>query len=339
MTGATETFVDLNPANNVDEVAVAAGVLPDGNGEVTVALSPGPNNDNGNHFIYLGVMGVESTADGGPSLLFDWGGANNLSSVEVPLPENHWNNIPVSIGGNDAGELLDLVTADGTATGISFHMIARFNGANQNGSVDSTLFPVNATRDSLFGNTEEFSGLSGVFPSFRLSGLVPGRAYDLTFYASRLGVGDNRETRYTVTGAEAITADLDAANNIDESIRVEGVTPDAAGEIVVAITPGPNNSNGNHFTYLGVLTVEWQEDTTNPPSLSSPAYSDGVFRFTLNGTTGKTYQLVRRTFLDSGLWMNEGNAVVGTGENIELRHVNGAGLEMQYYAVVETSDL
>jgi hypothetical protein len=59
---------------------------------------------------------------------------------------------------------------------------------------------VNATRDSLFGNTEVFNNLSNIFPQFKLTNLDSTKAYNFTFYASRTGVGDVRETGDTVTG-------------------------------------------------------------------------------------------------------------------------------------------
>ena len=54
----------------------------------------------------------------------------------------------------------------------------------------STVYPINATRDSLFGNTEVFNGVSNIFPSFKLTGLDTQTVYSFSFYASRTGVGE-----------------------------------------------------------------------------------------------------------------------------------------------------
>jgi hypothetical protein len=118
------------------------------------------------------------------------------------------------------------------------------------------VFPSSATRDSLFGNTETFSGLSNVFPSFVLTGLDPLLVYDFTFYASRMSVRDGRETGYTVTGANAGFAALDPAGNEHDFATVTGIEPDGAGQIAIDLAPTPNNVNANHFTYLGVMKVE-----------------------------------------------------------------------------------
>jgi hypothetical protein len=119
----------------------------------------------------------------------------------------------------------------------------------------STVFPQNATRDSLFGNTEMFRDLADVFPAFKLTGLVPLLSYDFIFYASRRGARDNRETGYTVTGANSGFAVLNASSNEDQFVTVTGIKPDSAGEITIELAPSVNNDNLRHFTYLGVMKV------------------------------------------------------------------------------------
>ncbi len=46
-----------NVASNVDNTASISGIVPTNNsgiGEVTISLTPGINNNNSNHFTYLG---------------------------------------------------------------------------------------------------------------------------------------------------------------------------------------------------------------------------------------------------------------------------------------------
>lgn len=260
VTGTTVQTVDFNPANNIDEMVQVTGVVADDFGEIGVRLDPGPNNSNGNHFTYLGVLKVEDTASG-KAWLFDFGSDDSLTDAVEPQPETWWNNVTPTVGADDAGVLAGLVTPDGSATGASLEMVARFNGANTSGSTAATVYPTTATSDSLFGNTEAFSGLADVLPRFKLTGLNPMASYDFTFYGSRSAT-DNRETRYTVTGANSAFGDLNTASNVDDTVPVAGVKPDAAGEITVAVTPGPNNNNGSHFTYLGVMQVDWSQPFT-----------------------------------------------------------------------------
>jgi hypothetical protein len=82
------------------------------------------------------------------------------------------------------------------------------------------------------------------------------RTYDFTFYASRLGVTDNRETGYTVTGFNSGFIALNAAANVDKSVTLTDMVPTAAGEITISLAPTAANNNANHFTYLGVLKIE-----------------------------------------------------------------------------------
>lgn len=117
-------------------------------------------------------------------------------------PVNYWNNVTAEIGGSDTGELPNLANVANLPTGIGFVMLSRFNGANGNGTQDPAApYPREATRDSLFGNTELFSGLENIYPSYKMTGLNPAMIYNVTFFASRTSVGDNRETGFTVVGA------------------------------------------------------------------------------------------------------------------------------------------
>lgn len=209
----------------------------------------------------LAVLGAVLLVLLGPSLsaqtyLIDFGGANTTTRGPIPDdPNNYWNNVGTAIGATTNGVLSNLVSSLNTTSSISLAMISRFNGNNENGAQVSTIYPVDATRDSLYGNTESFNNLTNIFPSFKLTGLDPATKYTLTFYASRTGVNDIRETDYTVTGGNSGLATLDAANNIDTTASVPDITPDGAGEIRIDLTPSANNNNGNHFTYLGVLQV------------------------------------------------------------------------------------
>ena len=196
------------------------------------------------------------------TLLFDFGGANTtLLGASPDDPDRTWNNITGAIGtavpGTPVAQLNGAMTSAGVATGINLVMLSRFNGVNENGTQASTIYPIDATRDSLFGNTEVFNNLSDIFPSFKLTGLDPGFNHNITFYASRTGVGDKRGTLYTVTnGTTSVEVTLNAANNIESTVSAELIKPSATGELTVSLAPSPENTNGNHFTYMGVMKVD-----------------------------------------------------------------------------------
>ncbi len=189
--------------------------------------------------------------------LIDFGGPNATTRGPAPDdPVNYWNNVDQNLGGTSNGVLAGLVSSLNVTSSINLVMISRFNGNNENGTQSATVYPVDATRDSLYGNTESFNNLTNIFPSFKLTGLDAATTYSFTFYASRTGVGDNRETGYTVTGGNSGFGALDPANNIDATVTVADITPDGAGEIRIDLAPTANNNNANHFTYLGVLQVD-----------------------------------------------------------------------------------
>lgn len=216
----------------------------------------------------------------GQTLLFDFGGGNTTGNGASPNdPLNYWNNVTSGVGASSTGRLTNLVTAVNVPTTIGLVMISRFNGVNENGTLDNPLLPQNATRDSLFGNTETFSGLANIFPSFKLVGLNPAARYQLTFYASRTGVGDNRETGYTVQGSHSGFAALNAANNVTSSVTVSNITPSAAREITISLAPTANNNNANHFTYLGVLRLV----AVLPPEFGPPLLADGQIKLEWTG--------------------------------------------------------
>ena len=210
-----------------------------------------------------GVAGLLALLAAGASdveaqvFLIDFGAAGNTTehAAAPDDPVNYWNNISESVGTSSTGQLANLVTSDNTPSTISLVMLSRFNGANTAGTTESTLFPMEATRDSLFGNTELFGTLSNVFPSFKLAGLDASTVYNFAFYASRTGVNDNRETGYTVEGGNSGFAALNPVNNLDNLVTVDGITPDGTGAITISLAPTANNDNANHFTYLGVLKV------------------------------------------------------------------------------------
>lgn len=389
VTGASGGYAALNAANNVDGTAVVAGMQPDAQGTITVSLAPTTNNNNGNHFTYLGAMRIDVAPEQEPivftrqpsdqtviegqiatfsaavqgtppyfiqwfsnnaaipganqftcripatttnldglmvslsvsnlaysalsdtavlhvtaaaanpdarALFFDFGGASTTLRGPAPNdPLNSWNNVTSAVGASSTGRLTNLVTAANAPTTIGLVMLSRFNGVNENGATDSTILPVNATRDSLFGNTEAFSGLANVFPSFKLAGLNPQAKYKLRFYASRMGVGDNRETRYTVVGATTQTAVLNAANNVNTVAEVVGAAPSAAREITISLAPTAANNNANHFTYLGALRLE---AVLPPPEFLPVAVVGGRLRLDWAGEA----QLERAASL-AGPWL------------------------------------
>ncbi len=259
--GMTNDTLYLNASGNTDMV-VTATLMPAANGTIRITASPGPNNDNGSGFYYLGAMKVvyeheEPPVEPMDTLLIDFG--NN----PTPAP---WNNI----GDPVAGQIDNLITSAGFSSGKKISIIDDFNHINTNGtqSPDPSLgIPATASGDSFYGNTEIWSGQTQPTAGVELSNLNPDKSYTLSMFASR-DATDNRETQYIVEGATTDTLYLQVAGNTNE-LATTTMMPDANGTIRVLMSAGPNNNNAYHFYYLGAMKVIYEhEEPTTPAGLA-----------------------------------------------------------------------
>lgn len=247
--------VTLSPSGDSAVLTLPVPVTDD----CTVTLA-GDVADNAGNTLAGNVATFSAPEVNGGLIYIDFGGVTTTGTTDG----THWNNVDSTMGSTE-GSMLDLVYADGVASGASIAIVSRFGGANTNGTTASLLYPSAATSDSLYGNTEAFGGRTNVFPVFRLAGLSPSLEHTLTFYASRMGVTDIRESRYTITGATTEETVLNASSNVDGTTQVT-LNPAADGTITVAIDPGPSNNNANHFTYMGVLVVDAPIPTQGRPT-------------------------------------------------------------------------
>ncbi len=323
VTGSTTGIADLNPVNNIDETAAVAAIQPDEGGSITVALTPGPSNNNANHFTYLGAMRLENFSPGGSDFLFDFGAAGSLTQTQTVASAIRWNNLFAEVGATDTGLLTNLVALNGGGTGIDLQMISRFNGVNSNGATNAAVFPATATRDSLFGNTETFGGLMNISPAFRLRNLSASARYTLTFYASRLGAVDNRQTRYAVTGMASAETDLDASANFENVATLSNLEAGPARDLTISLSPGPENNNANHFTYLGVLRLDWIDSATAPPiKLSQPVRGMNGVQLRVSGAPGMIYTV--QTSMDLRTWRDAASIQLSS-ESGEIEIADASG--------------
>jgi hypothetical protein len=281
-------------AVNEGTVTVANADLGADGKTVTLTLLDGPISGDfsvilgGQKDVSLNPIPLGTTVTGrvlGPEdqkFFFDFGDVTTLFGPSPDDPDNYWNNVTASIGNLAGNQMPSLISTRNIPAPLGLTILSRFNGFNGSGIVTSGILPSDATRDSLFGNTELFGGLENIFPSFKLTGVYPDVSYKLTFFASRTGVGDNRETGYTVVGDSTYFTTLNPANNIANVTEISGVKADAAGEITISLAPTANNNNANHFTYIGVLKLE---PVQVERKFMAPAIQDGqlTLEWTGNG--------------------------------------------------------
>lgn len=186
------------------------------------------------------------------TLYFDFGSSANLT------PGNY-NNVD-----HTQAPILNAIDSTGAATGVGLATTG-FNeiGPNTNGTTSpsgaAAAFQPEATRDSLFGHSDNFNvGSPRPLGVLSLTGLDGSGAtsYSFTFFASRTGVTDNRETAYAVAGANSNTMYLNAAGNVSDVAIAAGIVPTATGTISINVDAGPNNNNGSEFFYLGAMSIE-----------------------------------------------------------------------------------
>ncbi|WP_269541072.1 DUF4886 domain-containing protein [Cerasicoccus fimbriatus] len=228
-------------------------------GNVLVEVSAALRDNAGNTQVSSRRISLQATQSP-PNLIYvDFGGANTVSGSsdvwnQVALEESVRN----AVGNSTAtpAELLgNLRDSRGMPTGISLSLADAPTGTNGEGAT-SGPYPSGATADSLYGQNGTFAGFTDNGKAvFLFSNLDPETAYDFTFYASRTSVSDNRETKYTLTGATSQSATLNAANNVSSTAKITDMQPNASGEITLTISKGANNTNSNGFYYIGTVVI------------------------------------------------------------------------------------
>lgn len=197
----------------------------------------------------------------GWTALVDFGAA----SRPVAGAARSWNQIDPASQHN-AVPLVDTTGAGARGASITVDAVTPFVGANTAGPVAATAgsalaaraYPSDAISDVCYG--------SDARPRVDvvLSGLDPGRGYDLIAFGSRMNVGDARDTRYTARGFQAVSADLAVSNNTTDVQTLAGVLPDANGTIVFSVEKAPTNTNPNGYFYLNTLEIVERPGTPAP---------------------------------------------------------------------------
>jgi len=251
--GNAKDTVYLDAANNVSNVVTVPGMIPSNDGTIAISVGPGPNNTNSSKYYFIGAVSIVSRE---LSLDYDKDGIINVD-FGSSLSSGNWNNLTLATGGET---ISDLVNMEGNSTGYSIYVSDAFTGINVAGttSPDASLdLPSTATSDSFFGSAGAHSGVIEATGGVTLGGLSTASKYTLSFFASRDGSTDNRETQYVVTGETTETVYLNAANNTSNMATATNMIPASDGTITVVASPGPNNTNSLHYYYLGALRVEY----------------------------------------------------------------------------------
>jgi|GEM_PF-3210336 len=167
---------------------------------------------------------------------YDFGAA----SMETP----GWNNVT----DRRAGVIENGIDTTGNPTGIRVAITDDFDGIQTAGVAVSDVYPVTVQQDIMF--------VSNSTPNAELlvGGLNPSQTFGFTFFASR-AAGGNRTTNYTINGT---TVSLNASRNTNQTVSLNDITPNAAGQVTVQIACDAAASHG----YLGSMVIT----TTGAPN-------------------------------------------------------------------------
>lgn len=198
----------------------------------------------------LVAAGLVGSAYGQQIIGIDFGDLNNQTG-------GNYNNVT-----HLQNPLFNLVDTTGAGTGITLNVTDSFwPGSNTGGTGaptgDAAGLPASATADNLFGSLIQFGDFLEPTGGVTFGGLDATGAtqYNFLFFASRMGVSDNRESVYSLDGANSGMAILNAANNTSNVALIDGIRANANGEITLSITASDNNTSANKFWYLGYVQI------------------------------------------------------------------------------------
>jgi hypothetical protein len=214
-------------------------------------------------FLAIAFTAILAHSSSATSVYFDFGYDNSTSAG------SNYNDVIIDGAGGVRPQpivLANTIDSTGASTGIGLSVSGFFPGGNPNGAgtggtslsgAAAATFVASSAVDNVFTHVAAFGNQATNPKGFVvLSGLNDSKAYDFTIFASRVGVGDNRETKYTVTGSNSAITYLNAANNTSNLTAVTGIYP-TAGSITINVEKGPNNSNGTGFAYLGAMRMDY----------------------------------------------------------------------------------
>ena len=258
----------------------------------------------------------------------------NFGLSVVSDPE--WNSI--TPGNKMVASLKD---ASGNATEIAMVLSDDFNGTNTSGVSSTTTIlnmPSDVSKSCLWGyalgnfenRTQQPTG------GFAISHLNKNLAYDFTFFGSRSGSSDNRETAYTLTGKYTHVGYLNAASNFTNTVTVKNVRPNDNGQILLSVSPGEENTNANRFYYINAMQIEGYESM--PSTEATPISStedllaiepDG--NYILMNDIDLSGVNLRSGLIENFYGTIDGNGHLLRGINIDKGSTNNVGLLRHTY--------
>lgn len=234
-------------------------------------------------------------------------GSNNPALMTA----GNWNNVTEHQSGTT-----NLIDEGGNATGIKLAVTdAFYNGYNTNGTTapagDAAIFPQNATSDNFFCNGAAWGSVpanpEGIIT---FTGLNPDKYYSFKIFASRTGVTNIREAKYTMTGSGAAVSDtLNAGNNVSRIAEIWNVRPTTEGTIVFKSEAGPSNNSAEKFFFLGAMKII---RTDTPTAVENVSVNNNLNAYFVNNTLRiNDYTGFVKVYNVAGSLVAEGQSIFG----------------------------
>ncbi|RZK64037.1 MAG: DUF4886 domain-containing protein, partial [Pedobacter sp.] len=179
------------------------------------------------------------------SVLVDFGNA---------APSPSWN----QMAGFTVNSKINLKDSLNVFVGMALTVTQRFNAINTDGARATTTplnMPQNVSSQSFYGNSKGvFNGITTPQGVIEISGLINTLTYNFSFFGSR-AASDNRETKYTLTGANTGSGSLNPSSNSTAIATVNNIRPNAEGKIILTVTSGTANLSANGWFYLNAAKI------------------------------------------------------------------------------------
>ncbi|HJT75303.1 MAG TPA: T9SS type A sorting domain-containing protein, partial [Chitinophaga sp.] len=192
----------------------------------------------------------------------------NTTSVYFDISSNNpapapWNNI---IGFPYAGvKVANALDESGNSTGMSMTFNEFWENDNATTGMstydNSGVFPDAVMQSYIYDSRN-------VTHTIKLSGLSATKRYNVVFFSS-INFGINAKTRFTI-GIDSVV--IDPAYNTGLTKQINGVIPNASGEINILV----NKTSNGYYKYLNAMVVESYDATlavVNPVNLAATATS------------------------------------------------------------------
>jgi len=310
------TFVDNGNGTGVINIQPTAGVL----GAFTGITVTATDNSDSSRSVSFNLYVVD------PNVSSTYVNMTNGSSV-APAP---WNNLVVPYLPN-AGLAVSGLRDDGNqATGATVTLTDAWDGVSATG-----MRRRNGTE--VYPESVEWAGLYLTNTTARritVSGLSASKKYNFVFFNSD-GTSQNSKTNFTI-GAQTVS--LNGSYNSNKTVQINGITPDASGNVVIscakdaaaavgllsalqieAYTPGvvttlsPTDLRKVDYTATNTISLQWQDRADNETGYQ-------VWRSVNGGTYTQLVSLPANTtsYVNTGLTPN-------TAYDYIVRAVNGTG--------------